>query len=923
MNLLPKSSFQFRRALVKYLNITLVVLLMLGPIPASVQGMQVQRQSGQCQIPQSGFSLFLPAVTTSASQLASSVINAVIGQQATERVLAYEVGKTYQYEYEVVVNTKSSKRDSSGVREDGSEKTVIYALAEVSITDKKQDGTFVGQVVFKDPFICNTDGTSESTVDDEVTLKALSTPLQFEQKPDGVIVSVSSPANAPAQSVNLQKGVLNALQLTLQAGNSYVAQEDAGQGKVNIQYAVEQKSDGLHITKTFNRNSFLALLAEGEDNKNLELTNKVEMVLDSSKKVISHVTYSERIASGNGNESDDGSSAEFDGVTAWSTAESSGSVKLKNVVATTAVLASELDVIYQADSMGGDIVKNNANSQGIDISTVDVDAKLKEMEASPTNPDLKAYILALVDADPTDPKLETSVVSQIGKRLAENASNIEVANAYIDLLGSIGTERAQELLAAVLGNPNSRASHLVLAPFSLQTRDQALINISMIISPTATTVSTVKGLVASSQVAASELSELNVTAVSVLGAVANNLLERDPEEAKELADFLTEKLEEQQSAETLSLYLDALGNAGHPDTLDTLKRYTSSTVQVADALGNTQVLTDAIEVQASALIALRKIPGDEPESLLLGTLSDSTESDVVRTIVANVLSVRGDLSETASLALENYKKADLATGGRYDRWWNRTIGNSNLGVGFPGGVTLISPPVTSGLYGYAHQRTNALIWGRTFSVLSGELLTYRSGSNQFFGAYLTIAGNLIRRQYEVTILCEASRSGTLYSGSVTFIDVTFQIPIFAVITLDLNVRATGHFSMTYSMSINACNVPNISASAGITPVAWATASASVSLNIVVARGGATLSATLLNTSVVGTIAAAYNGSNFTLSVKVAITTKALSGSLYVWADVRSCCRWAIPPWYWKRIGSATIWSFNSPAYTYTLIDQAW
>jgi hypothetical protein len=925
MNLLTRLPYRSRATVVRFLNLTLIVLLLFGYMPMSVQGAQVQRQAELCQRPSAQQSLFLPMVSSNLGQIANRLLDAVAPQATTARTLAYEVGKTYHYEYEVIVNTKSSKRDATGVREDGSEKTVIYALAELSITGKEEDGTFVGQVVLTDPFICNTDGTVEGKVEDQETLNALSTPLLFKQAPNGLITSVSVPQGSPAQSTNIQKGVLNALQLTLKEENSYTAPEDAGQGTVNAQYTVEEKADGLHITKTFNRQSFSSLLTQGPANEDLILQNTVNMVLENNRGVISQMSYSEKIASGDGKDSNDGVDANFDGVTAWSTAESTGSITLKQVTTSEELSAASLNALYVADSLGANLVEDNPNHDGIDLTQVDLDAEFAKLEDEPTNPDYRASILALYDADDNNPEDDIDVLGKIGERLLANIANTEIANAYIDLLGTIGTPRAQEMLSAVLGNTQARSSNLLLAPFSEETRDQALINISILDSPTITTVNTVQGIVTGSpDVMASSLSNLQGTAVSVLGAVANNLLDENPDMAQSLADQLAEDLKQQQEAGEIGLYLDALGNAGHPSSLDTIKQYIDSEVVVADILGNTAVLTEAIDVQVSALVALRKIPGNEPESLLLGSLTDQGELDVVRTIVANILSTRDDLSEEGAAALAEFEQRDLAAPGRHDLWWNRIIGNSNLGVAFPGGTTLMSPPAYSGFYAYAYQRANALIYGRTFSVLNGELRTYRSGSNQVFGAYLTIGGNLIRRQYEVTLPCAASRSGTLYSGSITFVNVTFRIPIFAVITLDINVRATGSFNLSFALSVNVCNPANLTASAGITPRAWASVSASAYLNIVVARGGATLTATLLNTTMNAGISASYNATsnNFRFCVNINIVTQPLSGGLSVWADVR-VPRWGWPPWKWKRVGQATIWSFSSPSYTYSLLNRCW
>ena len=939
MNLFDRLLYYLRSTISKVSNIALIVIILFGYMPMSAQGAEVQRQAELCQRPSAQHSIFLPNVSNNIEQMANHLRDAVVPQSAVKRSLAYEIGKTYHYEYEVIINTSSSKRDATGVREDGSEKMVIYAMAELSITGQEDDGTFVGQIVLNDPFICNTDGTVEGKVEDAETINALSTPLLFKQDPSGLFTAVLVPQGSPAQSTNIQKGVLNALQVTLKEENSYTALEDIGQGMVNTQYAIEEKVDGLHITKTFNRQSFANLLIQGPASEDLILQNTIKLVLGRNHGVISQMSYTEKIASGDGKDSNDGIDTNFNGVTVWSTAESTGSITLKQVTASEDLAAASLNALYVADSLGATLVEDAPNRKGIDLSEIDLDAAFANLETDPINPDHHAYLLALVDADDGNPHDDIDVLRRIEDRLLANVVNTQVANAYVDLLGTIGTLHTQEMLSAILGNIQAGSSNLLLAPFSEAVREQALINIAILDSPTITTVNTVQGIVsAPPDTTTNSFSNLHETAVSVLGAVANNLLDENPDMARALAEELARELKKQQEAKKISLYLDALGNAGHPSSLDVIKQYTNSEIVLTNILDNIAMQAEAIDIQVSALGALRKIPGNETESLLLASLTNQRELDVVHTIVANILSVRNDLSAEGTTILAEFVQRELASSDHHDLWqkerneegergkwnrnWNYTTGNSDLGVAFPGGTTLMIPPAYDGFYVYAYQKADALIIGQTFSMLNGELRTHRLGEKQVFGAYLTIGGNLIRRQHEEILSCGASRSGTLFGGTLTFMSASFRIPVYAGITLGIDVKATGSFDLTYELLVNACNLQNLTASARITPRAWATAEASANLSIVLIRVGATLSATLLQTAINGGILASYDAvnNNDRFCVYIAIVTQPLSGNLSVWLDVRVPA-WRIPPWKWKRVANATLWRFSSPLYTYSLLNQ--
>ncbi|MEZ4558709.1 MAG: hypothetical protein R2854_20140 [Caldilineaceae bacterium] len=67
----------------------------------------------------------------------------------------------------------------------------MQAHAELTITDQEEDGTFVGQIVMLDPFVCSADleNNQESIADTAELAEALTTPLVFKQRKNGVIAS--------------------------------------------------------------------------------------------------------------------------------------------------------------------------------------------------------------------------------------------------------------------------------------------------------------------------------------------------------------------------------------------------------------------------------------------------------------------------------------------------------------------------------------------------------------------------------------------------------------------------------------------------------------------------------------------------------------------------------------------------------------
>jgi hypothetical protein len=129
--------------------------------------------------------------------------------------------------------------------------------------------------------------------------------------------------------------------------------------------------------------------------------------------------------------------------------------------------------------------------------------------------------------------------------------------------------------------------------------------------------------------------------------------------------------------------------------------------------------------------------------------------------------------------------------------------------------------------------------------------------------------------------------------------------------------------LDWNIAGNACEIVTGTLQAGIVPRAWVSAEASAYLDILVARGGATLTATLLDTSLPAQAKLAWNTSStppVTFCVDVRVNTQPLNGSLDAWADVLVPTWW--PPFLqWTRVGSVRLWDFTTPAWSYPLVNQ--
>ncbi len=908
-----------RKTASKWLNLSLIVALLISliPAPAFAAANAPLNVNADCSTA-GAVKVFLPFVTRAAQSLQAFVASTsgsadfAASTAPDVRQLNYQVGKTYSYDWNVTLDIKSEGRDKEGALENqGQQNTVIRGTANVTIKEKSDAGVFSGQVTIDSPSVCTTDGTTASLVtgkDYDDLVAGLKQPLLFKQTLDGKVTEVSVPQGSPLLAVNMQKGIINALQASLKTENAYTVAEQGAQGTYTVTYAISDQSDGAHITKTYDQGDFSKLISAGDDASNRLQSNTVDLVLNNDG-VFKSVKSVENMQSSDESK-DPGSTgdAKLDGVAASSTIKSVGSLDLLSVVeASNEVMASALSIAYRADDLGAELSTEDANPKGIDLTTVDFNAEFAALESAPDDPKAVMRIIDLVLAD--DSAAQT-VLDRIQARIQQNINNTPVVNAYIDVLTQVGTAKAQSIIASLASNQLVQAAD-VAATLTITSQEHALISITLLESPTVTTVQTIKSL------SNNDASALQDTAITVLGATADHL--SDAKAAGEITAELTAGLANATSDEKKSLYLDALGNTGDVAALGTIQQYISGTLAVSDTFG----------IQASALTALRKMPGDQAEGLLVSVLNTSNEEiqnegqdpnlfaqrELAYALLANRAQVSGlPLSAAAHAAITTHNTAAASLpGGYYTFSWNRHLGGSTVGVNLPGFMGIATPPPYYP-YLFVRQAADAHIWSYTRNLLYGQLLAYSNGSAFNFQAYVHIGGGLIKRQIDYSLPCTYSAGGNLYNTNIKVFDVTLSYPIFWALTINFNISATGYFSLNWTYNHNVCSLSSGNFRGQIIPVVWVRAEASAYVSFAVVRGGVTLEADLLRTSLPATGTIAYGNGQVSFCVNVSAVTQALSGRFYIWGDY-----WL--PFHWRRAVSATIWTFSTPTGTYSLYDR--
>ena len=912
------ASRKFKRGFLKSVNLALVLSMMLSLVPAAPAHAADQRTNADCVRAEDGFDIFLPFIT-GAQDAVASVADAFQAPQAAPRTITWEAGKTYSYDYRAEINNTGSKRDAEGNTESSSNKTVVEAVAELSITSVKDDGTFVGQVVLMDPFVCSADESNEEIVDNAEFTAELQKPIIFEQTPAGVVTSIQTPADARPTVANIQKGVVNTLQMTLRAdSDSYSAQETGGQGIYNVAYTLTEEGDNLKINKTYNQDSYTELNKDGDETNSLTMSTDVNATLDGDKGIITQITGSETIQTGDGIEDPDGSNQGFDGTTAWTKIASETSLTFKSVSDTPAVRSAALSAVYVDGDLKADFGDQDQyeNVAAIDLETVDLNAEIDALVAAPDNPDVFLRVMDLVAADEGNVVIDT-----VKAKLDANASNEAASNALIDVLAMAGTPYAQSILAGIVDSTAQVGAASISATLSITTEEHALISLVLVDSPTMTTVNAVKNVSQGS-------GDLKGTAVSVLGATIDKLGDSDAQMADTLTNDLIGSLNSAGSEEEVELYLGALGNTGEDIPVGEITKFISDTL----TLGGGEVLTETLGLQFAAYSALGRIPGQEAEDVLVAALNDGDELLGTRLTIFDMLSERDDLSSLGQAALQqNASLGDLGTEGvsaadanapdyRASKSWNKRFGNGRLGLELPGRFTVMTPNHYNGIYLYAQQKADGLVWNRRINIADGRMALWRNTSTSYkFGAYLDLLNYRIRRKYERQFTCAWNRSGNLWSGNYTS-RFNYRIPVLAIITVGVEVRLGAHARLDWSVGANVCNPADLTAFGSITPRAYATASADAYVSLVVVRGGVGVTARIMDTRFQLTLTGAFVSGNPRICVTIRIITQALSGRVYAFADRRSITWSGIK---WKRIFTGNLATFGTPSRTYTIWQRCW
>lgn len=945
MNILSKLLKQKKR-LIQLTHWMVVIAMIAGLAPTSsaqaTTSEPVETLAEMCERPSSGGPIFLPLISSGIQNAVAGAKSLVMQPREVNRELNYEVGSTYRYSYKAESITSGFQRDSEGVNGEPISKVVIESIAEVTITNQNADASYNGQAVLNDVFACGAtldpDSPEETVMDNPSIVEALQTPILFTQAPTGEVTLVQVAQDANPEVLNYQKGLIGALQISLQEGEKYTVAERGNQGSYNAAYELTEQDSLLTIKKSYDTASFTDLIHRGENADVVIVNSNTESVLDSNKGVLTSITESHTVANGSDVLEPDGSNAGFDGIANWTQVDTTSSLVLESVESATNVQSASLSAVYLNDELGNTLSDDEPIQ--IDWSQIALEQEIDALVAAPTDTDAYLRVMDLINLDD-----ETRVLDKVADRLALNSSNDEATSALIDVLIDAGTPHAQDILNGLLGNEDVQAASLS-ATMSITTEEHALIGLVLLESPTITTITTIKNI--------SEIdADLQDTAISVLGATVDRLSSTDEQMAEEINNSLLAGLTLSSDEEEIGVYLDALGNAGLNNSLESITEYLTNTL----TLSNGEVLTNTEGVQFAALSALRNIPGDEAEGLMISALQDDDASIGIRLTMYDALIERPNLSAAGVAALQ--ESASLANIGtdedlvhassfssshnnapesfsRYSRSWGKRFGNKWIGLDLPGrfssqnyrsGFSILGRqliPKTPGLYLYAYQDADALLAKKKFNVASASVnlwgnrrLDGKPSTRYTFGAYLNLLNYRIKRQYEKNFNCQTSRNGKVWDGRTSKSwSIKIPIPKFPDVTLKAGIGA--YARLDYNVNVNICNPNNMTGKAAIIPSGYVTghgeASVSKGWGWFKVKAGAGVKATLMDsrfTLELQSNGKAANLGSIRVCVDVNVRMQAIRGEIYVTGKLL---------WFG---GSLPVYKFSTARKTYSLYDRCW
>ena len=212
------------------------------------------------------------------------------------------------------------------------------------------------------------------------------------------------------------------------------------------------------------------------------------------------------------------------------------------------------------------------------------------------------------------------------------------------------------------------------------------------------------------------------------------------------------------------------------------------------------------------------------------------------------------------------------------------------------------------------QEAVAHAWSFKYNIALAEVTSKRVADKQQFRVYFGLLNNKVKKEYVKEAQCAYEKTGNLYKATRTLIDVSQSIPVYAIISVDLGIRAVGNVSLDYTYNHDICNPLHPLVAGSITPAVSATLEGYAALSIKILRGGASVEGKLLDTSIPAKLTAKRDDS-FQLCIDITVKTKPLTIKVKIFAErIKLNGKW-------KRFAEKTLFQYETPQKNYPLLVQ--
>lgn len=310
---------------------------------------------------------------------------AVVAPDKQVRRLGYNVGNTYTYGWELIIKTESVSKDSQGTQEGGNT-SQLSGLVDLQVLEQDVNGDYRLALSVRNPtMIASQHDAAATTLNEPTVTAALATPLLFTQAATGEVLAIRTPQDAPAAVVEIQKGIVNLLQVTLRPEAQYTVIEEGGQGRYQSHYTVSDTGNGLLVAKTLTEGDFIELVSAGTPEAQIKLNNRVEMRFDAPQGAPQEVHVVETITTGDTQAVDVATDMAASAAAVEIKVLSEGWLRLQQVNATADETVLAATTNYVQGSLRADLSDVATEETVIDLSTVQIADELATLEQNPTH----------------------------------------------------------------------------------------------------------------------------------------------------------------------------------------------------------------------------------------------------------------------------------------------------------------------------------------------------------------------------------------------------------------------------------------------------------------------------------------------------------------------------------------------------------